>query len=312
MRITALKTTLLLGITWILAACGPMPTREIHRVAGTNPDWLTNNAYQWARIKTNAARVRLQTLYTGQVKVPTAGMLNTDNAKTEMLTHSSLWVDVYAHWIRHPTKGDFLIDTGLDHRFQDTARGSLKGLIAPWIVEDSRQEPGQDIASQVRAHNIKLKGVFLSHTHGDHTSGLPALPANTPIYLGPGEPLHQYPAIMYNDHLDQVKRLYELDFSQAKTLSPLGKVLDLFGDGSLWAIHTPGHTAGNLSFLVHTTHGWQLLTGDASHTEWGFKQQVIPGWAEDSDAAEQSLQGLHEFATANPEIRVIFGHEGGR
>lgn len=218
-------------------------------------------------------------------------------------------VEVYAHLIRHPTKGDYLIDTGLDKRFQHAPQGSYKGLIARYIVRQSFQEKGQDIASQLQQHNVDLQGVFLTHIHGDHTAGIPVLPENTPIVIGPNESMHHYPLIMYNDHFDRVTTLQEFDFTAAQPLDALGNVIDVFGDQSLWAIATPGHTRGNLSFLLHSTHGWVLLTGDASHTRWGFENEVIPGWAEDAEQAAISLDHLITFVRQNPEVKVVYGQE---
>ena len=220
-------------------------------------------------------------------------------------------VDVYAHWIRHPEKGDYLIYSGLDHRFANSERGSLKGLIAPWIVENSFQETGQDIGSQLARHEVNLKGLFLTHAHGDHSAGIPALPPAVDIYLAQGESLHHYPLIMYSDHFQNIDSLLEIHFTHATQIEGLGLALDIWGDGALWAIPTPGHTHGNLSFLVNTDDGWVLLTGDASHTRWGFENNVIPGWSEDDAQARDSLSRLRRFALSHPEVRVIYGHEGG-
>jgi glyoxylase-like metal-dependent hydrolase (beta-lactamase superfamily II) len=41
----------------------------------------------------------------------------------------------------------------------------------------------------------------------------------------------------------------EIDFSHATEIPPLGPSVDLLGDGSLWAILTPGHTHGMFLFL---------------------------------------------------------------
>lgn len=297
------STITLLAIASCLAACSPSPHRETLHLSPQEP------VIEWAAVKTNAAKLELKTLVTGSVTVPVSGMLNLDDPKTDHLEKESMDVQVFAHWIKHPIKGDYLIDTGLDARFKNTKRGSLKGLIAPWIVENSHQEERQDILSQLKQNQVDVKGVFLTHVHGDHSSGIPALPQGVEITLGKGESLHQYPLIMYNDHFDKVTHLTELDFSLGSMMEPLGKVLDIFGDGSLWAISTPGHTSGHVSYLVNTDGGWVLLTGDASHTRWGFENNVAPGWSENDEEAEQSLEKLRLFSQENRDIRVVFGHQ---
>ena len=87
-------------------------------------------------------------------------------------------------------------------------------------------------------------------------------------------------------------------------------MIERLGDGDLWAISTPGHTTGHVSYLVNTKGGWVLLTGDASHTRWGFENNVVPGWSEDEALAKKSLTALRKFSLENKEVRVVFGHEG--
>ena len=298
-----------------LLGCASAPLRQVYVV----PE--TKFTADWGQIRKGASQVTFKTLMTGVVKVPVSGMLNLDNPKTMAYRQGkaaeggypvkSVDVEVYAHWIRHPEKGDVFIDSGLDARFRDTARGSLKGLISRWIVEGSVQLANQDILSQIEENDINVKMVFLTHVHGDHSSGLPVLPLGIPVVLGKNVSLHQYPLIMYNDHFDNVAVLQTLDFDGPGVLNvePLGKMIDLLGDGSLWAISTPGHTSGHVSYLVNTTEGWVLLTGDASHTRWGFENDVIPGWSEDEDKARKSLEALRVFSMENKDVRVVFGHE---
>ncbi|MBV1920522.1 MAG: MBL fold metallo-hydrolase [Pseudomonadales bacterium] len=304
-----------LGLVITLLGCFSAPKRQAYVVpeAAVMADW--------GEIRRGASQVAFKTLLTGLVKVPVSGMLNLDNPKTMAYRQEkaaqggglidSVDVEVYAHWIRHPEKGDIFIDSGLDARFRDTARGSLKGLVSRWIVEDSVQLANQDILSQIEENDINVKMVFLTHVHGDHSSGLPVLPLGIPVVLGKNASLHQYPLIMYNDHFDNVAVLQTLDFDGPGVVNvePLGKMIDLLGDGSLWAISTPGHTNGHISYLVNSTEGWVLLTGDASHTRWGFENDVIPGWSEDEDEARKSLEALRTFSLENNDVRVVFGHE---
>jgi glyoxylase-like metal-dependent hydrolase (beta-lactamase superfamily II) len=51
----------------------------------------------------------------------------------------------------------------------------------------------------------------------------------------------------------------------------------VFGDGSFFAILTPGHTTGHVSYLARTAEGAVLMTGDVSHTRWGWDRNVQAG-----------------------------------
>jgi glyoxylase-like metal-dependent hydrolase (beta-lactamase superfamily II) len=55
--------------------------------------------------------------------------------------------------------------------------------------------------------------------------------------------------------------------------------VDVFGDGSFWAISVPGHTNDDIAYLINGTTPI-LLTGDASHFAWAFKNgmsEAMPG-----------------------------------
>jgi len=56
----------------------------------------------------------------------------------------------------------------------------------------------------------------------------------------------------------------------------LESVIDIFGDGSFLAIPTSGHSASHLSYILMTNEGAILLTGDASHTKYGFQNNIEP------------------------------------
>jgi len=78
----------------------------------------------------------------------------------------------------------------------------------------------------------------------------------------------------------------------------------------VWAIWVPGHTPGSTAYLVRTARGPVLLTGDASHTRWGWENDVEPGtYSYDREQAAVSFQKLRAFAAAHPNIEVRVGHQ---
>jgi glyoxylase-like metal-dependent hydrolase (beta-lactamase superfamily II) len=65
--------------------------------------------------------------------------------------------------------------------------------------------------------------------------------------------------------------------------------LDVFGDGSVMIVYTPGHTPGHQSCLVHLAKtGWILLSGDAVHLQENWDNRRIPYFS--TMPAEQKLQ----------------------
>jgi glyoxylase-like metal-dependent hydrolase (beta-lactamase superfamily II) len=93
-------------------------------------------------------------------------------------------------------------------------------------------------------------------------------------------------------------------------MAPLGPSVDVFGDGSFWAISVPGHTDDDIAYLVNCAAP-VLLTGDASHFAWAFKNGVAPrGWNKAGTARGYvSLEQLRAFAKAYPAVKLIYGHE---
>ena len=156
--------------------------------------------------------------------------------------------------------------------------------------------------------------MFLTHLHLDHVMGLPDVPKHTPIYAGPGETT---PRSMQNLVLrPNIGRLLEghESLSEWKFTPDAGGrfdgLVDVFGDGSVWAIWVPGHTPGSTAYLVRTAHGPVLLTGDASHTRWGWENDVEPGtYSHDADQSAASFRKLRAFALAHPNVEVRVGHQ---
>jgi glyoxylase-like metal-dependent hydrolase (beta-lactamase superfamily II) len=87
-------------------------------------------------------------------------------------------------------------------------------------------------------------------------------------------------------------------------------VVDVFGDGTVWALWVPGHTLGSTAYLVRTPKGPVLLTGDACHTRWGWEHDVEPGtFSSDLPRSAESLARLRRLAAEHPAIDVRLGHQ---
>lgn len=251
--------------------------------------------------------VKLDTLVSANWQVPLSGLLNLNHpkAKAAGLEDHEEAIQVYAFHLQHPKYGDFLIDTGVSARFAQSPRSvGVPGWLEPQLGIEKlklRRSTEQFLTELQRP----LKGVFLTHLHLDHISGLPAIPTDVPLYTGQGEAAEQY--FLYaatngttDTLLDQRPALREWQ----------GKILDIFGDGSAFALHTPGHTAGSTAYLIRSESNWRLLTGDTCHTTWGWRNNVEPGqFSSDQVANRESLEWLQQLVKRHPQITVQVGHQ---
>jgi glyoxylase-like metal-dependent hydrolase (beta-lactamase superfamily II) len=160
-------------------------------------------------------------------------------------------------------------------------------------------------------------GVFLTHLHLDHVLGLPDVPGTTPVYVGPGEArakglLNGFTRNTTDRALRGHGPLNVWGFRPDPTNTFAG-VLDIFGDGTVWALHVPGHTKGSTAYLARTPRGPVLLVGDACHTNWGWQHHVEPGtFSSDVPRSAESLRSLQAFVRRNPSVSVRLGHQAHR
>lgn len=266
------------------------------------------NATEAQIVKGAAANLpELFVLNTGEVEVDDSLLLDLENHPE--IKNSKQYVPVMSYLVRHPKRGDILIDTGFDESFAKSGHGNF-GCMGRFF-NFARQTPGKDIASQLKQLNAKLTAVYFTHMHVDHTSGAPALPRDIPYYAGKGTLADSYADIfgLCMNHLDGIENIQEIDFAAAPLIAGVGHVFDIFGDGSVWAIHTPGHSTGHMSFVVNTKTGPKLITGDASHTGFGFKNNIAPGKTQDRSQSRESLNALRSLAERHKQMQVYFGHD---
>jgi N-acyl homoserine lactone hydrolase len=300
----ALGVTLVLGAALMLVAAG---FRSLDVAPYPLP---VQRPATWEEILARPRPVTVEVLATGTVDGDRGVVLDENDPNIEELGDHHAPSTVSAYWVHHATEGDYLIDAGLSHAFAREGGNytALLRLILGLIGAANHSADGADVASQLRSRGVSPRAVFLTHLHGDHTSGLVDLPALVPAVFGRGEDTFMQKA-MVGDHLDG-RPLYALDFDEGHALPPFERVLDLLGDGSIWAISTPGHSPNHVSYLVNAQSGPVLITGDACAYYAQFEHAIRPSpGVDDQEAAIRSLAGLRELYGRFPQLQVIVGHE---
>lgn len=247
---------------------------------------------------------------------PLSGLLNLSSpaAIEAGLRNREEPIQVYAHVLKHPQRGNFLVDTGIAQLVNDDPQ---KAGLSWLLVKAMRKENlvlRKSTAAILKDLPGKLSGVFFTHLHFDHIAGMPDIPDDVPLYVGRSESTDKYWLQMFtrgsaNRLLHGKPQLQEWDF-QPDPQGRLEGLIDVFEDGSVFAISVPGHTAGSTAYLVRTTKGPVLLTGDTSHTRWGWDHSVEPGaFTHYQERNRQSLLQLKNLVSRHPHITVLVGHQ---
>jgi N-acyl homoserine lactone hydrolase len=264
--------------------------------------------------------ITVETIVSATWQVDRSGLvdLNAPKAKAAHLADGPEPIDLFIHVLRHPEKGVYLVDSGVEHAFvADPGHALIHGMFGSMAHLD-RMTVRRDMASVLAAADQKsgpgLQGVFLTHLHLDHVLGLRDVPSQVPVFVGAGDAedtsfMNLFEKGVYDDALEGKGALREVRFAPDPDGTFAG-VSDVFGDGSLWAIWVPGHTPGSTAFLARTPHGPVLLTGDACHTAWGWRNGVGPGtFSDDVARSADSLARLEKLVERHPSIEVRLGHQ---
>jgi N-acyl homoserine lactone hydrolase len=167
------------------------------------------------------------------------------------------------------------------------------------------------LTSQLAEIGLKTSDVTyvaLSHTHGDHIGNVVLFPNSTVLMQR-----IEYSWISSpdgtNDNVNQLKALARRLLGSPKQLQLLDGDTDVFGDGSVILMSTPGHTPGHQSLLVHLKNsGFIILSGDVAHSEENFEKDVVPSLNTDKAASIASMDRVRRMM-ATYQAKLFINHD---
>lgn len=260
--------------------------------------------------------IEVETLVAADWQVPLSGLLNLEDpsARRAKLEDHEEPIQIFLHVLHHPTRGLFLIDSGVESAFvHDRSHTAVRGVVAS-VAGLDQLVVEVDTRSWLERQHEPVRGVFLTHLHFDHVMGLPDVARGTPLYTGPGEAeATSFQNLFVQPTTDQQLAghapLAEWQFGRPERDGIAG-VIDIFGDGSLWALWVPGHTPGSTAYVARSPRGPVLFTGDACHTAWGWQHAVEPGsFSSDQPRSRRSLLALLQLSRRHPNLDVRLGHQ---
>jgi N-acyl homoserine lactone hydrolase len=167
------------------------------------------------------------------------------------------------------------------------------------------------ITGQLTEIGLKISDityVAVSHTHGDHIGNIGLFPNSTIVMQRAEYNWIQSPNGT-NDNVNQLKALARELLGTPKHLQLIDGDADLFGDGSVMLISTPGHTPGSQSLLVHLQNsGFIILSGDVVHLQENFKNNIVPSLNTDKATSIASMNKVKRMI-ARYHAKFFINHD---
>jgi glyoxylase-like metal-dependent hydrolase (beta-lactamase superfamily II) len=226
-------------------------------------------------------------------------------------------INVYV--VEH-ARGVVLFDTGQDRAsvtepgyFPGGAAGIIFRRVARFAIAANETLEGGLTALGLTASDVHT--VVISHLHQDHIGGLPGL-VGPSIVLSAAEmrslagPLPEFrgllrerievPGLKWNPV--EMRELHD------PVLLPFTLGYDVFGDGSIVVLPTPGHTPGSVSMLVRGYGPPLLMVGDLTYADHLLEQGNVPGLGE-KRLMRESARLVNELRRNLPGLVVLPAHD---
>ena len=273
----------------------------------------------------NDAIRRVRVISTGTVQIHPEHMACTWRPTFLWVLTSRRWtaprpINVYV--IEH-RDGLVVFDTGQDRASVTDPGYFPSGVVMGPLYRMSRFDMSADQTLSVLLEGIGYRAgdvgtVVLSHLHGDHIGGLREV-SHAELLVSRAEwdtlsgPWPELAGVMrrYIELPGLRWRQIELAPIRDPALAPFDMGHDLFGDGSLVLVPTPGHTAGSISLIVRRPERPTLaLVGDLTYEVHLLECGHVPGVG-DRRMLRRSTAMLNQLRETIPGLVVLATHDPG-
>lgn len=262
-----------------------------------------------------SSEIKIHILHTGLVKVDRGLPFHEDYRNPMAYTglfrsqKNKILLPVSSYLIEHP-KGLILVDTGWNELVRTSQWAELglqvqinqAYLPAGWSVREQLNELGFKVTD--------IKYLILSHLHSDHASGLPLVKDAQNILVSEEEwQAANHDKLRYIPKMWQGVNVKTFKFNETQ-LGPAHKSFDLFDDGSVQLIFTPGHSRGLTSMLITGSDNKSvLLASDTGYAKKSIIERKTPGIAVSRKWASMSVSWVNQLSHNSQIIETIVNHD---
>jgi N-acyl homoserine lactone hydrolase len=185
--------------------------------------------------------------------------------------------------VRHSSGRVLMWDTGITDDVAKMPEGFQRNPQSPryWLRKTMVSQ-----LADIGLTPLQITDLAMSHTHGDHVGNANLFTAAT-LYIQQAE----YDAAFG----PEARTKFGFDPSnyeklRGNRLVKLNGDHDVFGDGSVVLLATPGHTPGHQALFVRLRrNGPVILSGDLVHLQDNWAQRRVPSFNYDREASLKSM-----------------------
>ncbi len=228
-----------------------------------------------------------------------------------------LKLPIVAFLVEHPGVGPMIIDTGFHPSVAVDPKQNLGPVYGRLYSIDMR--PEQAIPAQLRERKgiepSDVRVAIMTHLHMDHASAISEFTSATYVLgLGEWRAFHASRLALngyVRSHVEHAVEYKEIPYDSPTidSYGTFGRAFDLFGDGSVRLVHTPGHTHGHQSVILRLKERDALVAGDAIYFKRTLDDERRGFVMADEHKWHRSVAEIRLYRRENPDALIIPGHD---